>query len=143
VVTADRHRHTLCWHPMRMRAERPGRDGMLSVIPWWGARAAARRGPARPDAELLAVWRRPRVWSELDQLTTYTALERAGYAATPPDPNRVGYGYSATHGLRRLGFGQSTLRRPAQSLLFRTLNLDVRTAQYKIVGSGQNLTRGG
>jgi hypothetical protein len=81
VVMADQCQHTLCWHPMRMRIEQaPGGGGGVSVISKWGPVQRLPGGDLPdPVAELLAIWRRPRTWSELDQLTAYTALERGGY----------------------------------------------------------------
>jgi hypothetical protein len=73
---------------------------LFLVIPRWGPVQRLPGGDLPdPVAELLAIWRRPRTGSELDQLSAYTALERAGYQMrwvqrTPPVPNRPSCGYS-------------------------------------------------
>lgn len=81
VVDADLRGHTLRWHSMRMHTAPGDGPGGLVVIPEWGPVDQQRDVELpTPIAELLAVWRVPRVWPDVELLRAYTRLEVGGYS---------------------------------------------------------------
>lgn len=78
VVEADRHRHTVRWHPVALRA---GSAGSTSVTTQWGPTSIHADLPLpMPVEELLALWRARRGWSDVDVLRVYARMEAGGYA---------------------------------------------------------------
>jgi hypothetical protein len=80
VVDASRRGHTVRWHPLRLHVSPPDRAGLPIVTPEWGPAHRDQHAelPA-PVAELLAVWRSPKPWSDADLLKLYASLESTGY----------------------------------------------------------------
>jgi hypothetical protein len=80
VVDADLRGHTVRWHPVRHTAPGGGPGGLV-VIPEWGPVGLhCDVELPTPIAELLAVWRAPRTWPDVELLKAYTGLEVGGYS---------------------------------------------------------------
>jgi hypothetical protein len=82
VVDADRHGHVLRWHPAVFRDGPVNAHGGYTARPEWGPSVVYPRDfdlPV-PVAELLAAWRAPRVWPEVEFLQVFAGMEVAGYA---------------------------------------------------------------
>lgn len=80
VVDASRRGHTVRWHPVRLHVSPPGRAGLPTVTPEWGPAHHDQHAelPA-PVAELLAVRRSPKPWSDGELVKLYASLESTGY----------------------------------------------------------------
>lgn len=81
VIDADRDIHVVNWHPMRIHVGERESAEPPTFIPEWGP-ATREIGGGLPIAvqRLLEVWRKPREWSEIEQLRVLTSLEQAGYS---------------------------------------------------------------
>lgn len=79
VVDAGRDGHTVHWHPVLMAEGERG--DAVAVHATWGP-PEVYPDAALPEAvvELLAVWRAPRIWPEVEFLKVYAGWEGGGYS---------------------------------------------------------------
>ncbi|MDN5749656.1 MAG: hypothetical protein L0H64_14255 [Pseudonocardia sp.] len=93
VIDADRDGHEARWQPVRFHRGPPNAAGGATVLPEWGPGLRYPRGLPLPQpvADLLETWRAPRVWSEVEFLRAFAAMEVGGYAmrwVTRPEGER-------------------------------------------------------
>lgn len=82
VIDADRDGHEMRWRPVQFQPGQPNAVGGATVLPEWGPALRYPRDFPLPAAvaELLAGWRAPRVWSEVEFLEAFAGMEVGGYA---------------------------------------------------------------
>jgi hypothetical protein len=81
VLDAEMGGHVVHWHPMRMQLGPPAADtGAPTVLAEWGAtRHFPDAALPEPVADLIAVWRAPREWTDVEVVRVCASLEGAGY----------------------------------------------------------------
>ena len=82
LVDADREGHEMRWRPVRLHDGPVNAAGGPTVRPEWGPGMRYPRDFPLPPAvaDLLAAWRAPRVWSEVEFVKAFAAMEVGGYS---------------------------------------------------------------